>query len=527
MLGRCVLCLNLFLSALVARDHAPATRKGKVSYAASGDYAEALCAASLLNLVYDRALRLLATSPCVARGGACYDVCCLCRDCCADLGKLGLYVALLASCAVAVGAGKERDMPNFYLGRPGLALRVRPAGLGFYRRREAQRAYWARTGLERRVGGAYPFGAEWPTPDFLAGRRVDPDPLPHAFRRRRREREAGAAKRQARADERRRDRAAADARAKAREKREGGVVAATPRGPSIEPRRRAAAAPGDAPSGPPRDPPTRSGAGRGRFCCTANPDALPDDMKQRSPKGGKSFSSPRGAPPPALALDGADEARMPLSGAPPAPDAPSKLSASQAFKAALLVGVVVQNAALNIAARWSRVEAEAAFAETGCGAAATTVVLTVEVVKIAMALLLFALESGGVAPACAELARVTRAEPAECGKIAVPALALIYVVQNNLLLVAAANLEGPVLALFGQLKILTTAVFSVALLGRTLGPGAGPRSSLTAAIATVQVSQLRPAPESGDAGTKNVPWVWRSRFVATLSASLGAYFGKY
>ncbi|KAH8044074.1 pyrimidine nucleotide-sugar transmembrane transporter [Aureococcus anophagefferens] len=61
----------------------------------------------------------------------------------------------------------------------------------------------------------------------------------------------------------------------------------------------------------------------------------------------------------------------------------------------------------------------AAFAETGCGAAAA-VVLTVEVVKIAMALLLFALESGGVAPACAELAR--GAEPAECGKIAVPAL---------------------------------------------------------------------------------------------------------
>ena len=112
MLGRCVLCLNLFLSALVARDHAPATRHGRVRYAASGDYAEALCAASLLNLVYDRALRLLATSPCVARGGACYDVCCLCRDCCADLGKLGLYVALLASCAVAVGAGKSATCPT-------------------------------------------------------------------------------------------------------------------------------------------------------------------------------------------------------------------------------------------------------------------------------------------------------------------------------------------------------------------------------------------------------------------------------
>ncbi|KAH8045289.1 pyrimidine nucleotide-sugar transmembrane transporter [Aureococcus anophagefferens] len=212
-----------------------------------------------------------------------------------------------------------------------------------------------------------------------------------------------------------------------------------------------------------------------------------------------------------------------LSGAPP-PDAPSKLSASQAFKAALLVGVVVQNAALNIAARWSRVEA--AFAETGCGAA-TTVVLTVEVVKIAMALLLFALESGGVAPACAELARVTRGA-AECGKIAVPALALIYVVQNNLLLVAAANLEGPVLALFGQLKILTTAVFSVALLGRTLGPRRwAALVALTAAIATVQVSQLRPAPESGDAGTKNVPLgLALTLVVATLSGFAGVYFEK-
>ena len=265
-----------------------------------------------------------------------------------------------------------------------------------------------------------------------------------------------------------------------------------------------------------------------------------DDMKQRSPKGGKSFSSntktrnspklmdasPRGAPPPALALDGADEARQPLSGAPPPPDAPSKLSASQGFKAALLVGVVVQNAALNIAARWSRVEAEAAFAETGCGAAATTVVLTVEVVKIAMALLLFALESGGVARACAELARVTREQPAECGKIAVPAL--IYVVQNNLLLVAAANLEGPVLALFGQLKILTTAVFSVALLGRTLGPRRwAALVALTAAIATVQVSQLRPAPESGDAGTKNVPLgLALTLVVATLSGFAGVYFEK-
>ncbi|KAH8049546.1 tripeptidyl-peptidase [Aureococcus anophagefferens] len=161
----CVLCLNLFLSALVARDHAPATRKGKVAVVG------ALMAAHL--------------------------------DGAAHFFRTFLLMKALA-----------------------WLFEFGPLAWGFYRRREAQRAYWARTGLERRVGGAYPFGAEWPTPDFLAERRVDPDPLAHAFRRRRRER-GGAAKRQARADERRRDRAAADARAKAREKREGGVVAAT------------------------------------------------------------------------------------------------------------------------------------------------------------------------------------------------------------------------------------------------------------------------------------------------------------
>ena len=99
----CVLCLNLFLSAVVARDHGPVSRAdGSVNYGGSRDYFASLTAASALNLFYDRALRLLATSPCVQRGGVLYDLCCLCRQCCVDLGKVGLYVALLVSFAVAV-----------------------------------------------------------------------------------------------------------------------------------------------------------------------------------------------------------------------------------------------------------------------------------------------------------------------------------------------------------------------------------------------------------------------------------------
>lgn len=51
-------------------------------------------------------------------------------------------------------------------------------------------------------------------------------------------------------------------------------------------------------------------------------------------------------------------------------------------------------------------------------------------------------------------------------KLAVPSA--LYVVQNNLVLVSAENLEGPVFAVVGQLKILTAAFFSVTLLRRTL-----------------------------------------------------------
>ena len=208
--------------------------------------------------------------------------------------------------------------------------------------------------------------------------------------------------------------------------------------------------------------------------------------------------------------------------------APARKGGVNSMKAALLIGVVVQNAALNLAARWSRVEAEETEAVTGCSSAPTTVVLTMEVVKIVMAFLLFRLEFGGsLLGAFREVHRVTSEQSIECLKIAVPAL--VYVVQNNLLLVAAANLEGPILALFGQLKILTTAVFSVVLLGRTLGARRWVALfALTAAIATVQISQMGPSEESsGDAGTKNVPLgLMLTLVVATLSGFAGVYFEK-
>jgi len=57
--------------------------------------------------------------------------------------------------------------------------------------------------------------------------------------------------------------------------------------------------------------------------------------------------------------------------------------------------------------------------------------------------------------------------PSEAMKISVPSL--LYTVQNNLLFVSLSNLSGAVYQVTYQLKILTTALLSVFILGKSLG----------------------------------------------------------
>ncbi|MBW0497163.1 hypothetical protein O181_036878 [Austropuccinia psidii MF-1] len=56
----------------------------------------------------------------------------------------------------------------------------------------------------------------------------------------------------------------------------------------------------------------------------------------------------------------------------------------------------------------------------------------------------------------------------DCWKLSIPAI--LYVIQNNLQFVAAANLDVATFSVTYQLKILTTALCSVVMLGRRLSP---------------------------------------------------------
>ncbi|EJF66203.1 hypothetical protein DICSQDRAFT_48607 [Dichomitus squalens LYAD-421 SS1] len=135
-----------------------------------------------------------------------------------------------------------------------------------------------------------------------------------------------------------------------------------------------------------------------------------------------------------------------------------------------LVTLAVQNAALSIVMHYSRVSMPAAQSYSPA-----TAVLLNEILKgsisfvIAFLRVVYASDASGLGPAgwffafrrvCHEIFSP------DCWKLSIPAL--LYVVQNTLQFVAISNLPVATFQVTYQMKILTTAAFSVALLRKRL-----------------------------------------------------------
>lgn len=125
-----------------------------------------------------------------------------------------------------------------------------------------------------------------------------------------------------------------------------------------------------------------------------------------------------------------------------------------------LAVLVVQNASLILSIRYART------LPGDCFFATTAVVMAEGLKGLTCLLLLFAQKRGNVKHLVLFLHEAVLVQYVDTLKLAVPSL--IYTLQNNLQYVAISNLPAATFQVPYQLKILTTALFSVLMLNRSL-----------------------------------------------------------
>jgi len=165
-----------------------------------------------------------------------------------------------------------------------------------------------------------------------------------------------------------------------------------------------------------------------------------------------------------------------------------------ALRAALLGLLVLQTSATVLLLRYSR-----SNRVPGELYLATTVVFLTEVAKYLLGLLLLGLQAGPGGLLTTYMREVV-GKPWDTATLAIPAS--LYVLQNNLLILALTNLDAATYQVTYQMKILTTAGCSVVLLGRRLGVRqVASLVVLVVGVAMVQTPTLTPPTEAhqGDA----------------------------
>ncbi|KAG7329815.1 hypothetical protein KOW79_006037 [Hemibagrus wyckioides] len=167
-------------------------------------------------------------------------------------------------------------------------------------------------------------------------------------------------------------------------------------------------------------------------------------------------------------LNGQEQPKLGVS-AKPAPfirEEPSSISytfVSNRLKYVSLGVLMIQTTSLVLTMRYSRT-----LQSEGPRYLASSAVLLSEILKILIcSLLIFSYNSCSVRDLYQELKEEIVHRPSETVKLVIPSG--VYTLQNNLLYVALSNLDAATYQVTYQLKILTTALFSISMLGRRLG----------------------------------------------------------
>jgi len=184
-----------------------------------------------------------------------------------------------------------------------------------------------------------------------------------------------------------------------------------------------------------------------------------------------------------------------------------------------LITLTGQNAVLGLSMRYARTRPGDMFIST-------TAVLMAETVKLLACLgLVWNAEGRCLQRWWSALDNTIIKQPVDTLKVCVPSF--VYLIQNNLLYVAASNLDVATYQITYQLKILTTAMFAVTMLNKKLIPLQW--TSLLILVGGVAMVQLSDVKEQGGSGSEE-----QSKFVGfsaaltacCLSGFAGVYFEK-
>ncbi|KAF4517129.1 hypothetical protein B566_EDAN008888 [Ephemera danica] len=191
---------------------------------------------------------------------------------------------------------------------------------------------------------------------------------------------------------------------------------------------------------------------------------------------------------------------------------------SKYLKYVSLVTLTVQNAALGLSMRYGRTRPGDLFLTSSA-------VLMAEVVKLFTCLVLVYNEEKNWQRWVATLYNTIIRQPMDTLKVCVPSL--VYILQNNLLYISASHLDAATYQVTYQLKILTTAMFTVVILRRSLlRTQWGALVVLLVGVVLVQLAHTDP-PQSTNKMEQNRFLGFSAALTACfLSGFAGIYFEK-
>ncbi|XP_014779820.1 UDP-galactose translocator isoform X1 [Octopus bimaculoides] len=138
---------------------------------------------------------------------------------------------------------------------------------------------------------------------------------------------------------------------------------------------------------------------------------------------------------------------------------PKTTESPKTMKYISLISLTLQNALLALVMRYVRTRPGDLFMST-------TAVIMSEILKFVTCLVFIFIQEGSVSNWLRHLNENIIKQPIDCMKVSIPSL--VYTLQNNLLYVAVSNLDAATYQVTYQLKILTTAMFSVFMLNKKL-----------------------------------------------------------